>query len=576
MKIEDSQNNEFSPEVVETAKNILYKKTVAENAKGVSKSKARLSILEEAEQIEAAYRKKCPESFLTFQRGLTIASATGPRVFENCVAPFQTKCFEDIAPNLHAVRDGNMPAMRRFWIERTKKASKDADLAVIMVWLLCFPKKPLYMQVGAANREQAGIVKERMTHLLHWNPWLNDYMTIVQSEARSKAVLADGSPMAKLNILSSDVAGAHGGTPDVLIINELSHINKYEFAENLMDNADGVAQGLVIVATNAGIKGTKAEVWRNNALVSSEWSAHVLAEPAPWHSQKTLKDAKKRNTRSRYARLWEGVWQSGKGDAVDEGYIDIAFSKLQGPTLERIPGMTYVAGLDLGITHDHAAVFVTMIDERNQEISSALWKAWTPDPKTKEVNLMDVEEACLEIHKLYNVFRFEYDPFQAKLMAQRLIKAGVPMHEMTFSNTTNLTAMATCFIQVVEGRRISLYDDEEGRLRRDIGKFSIVEKSYGYKLEAVSDEYGHADVGTAMVITLPLAVDLMRGLSGLQEDDVLFDEEAETNEELTEEEVQELPDELRELYNSENQVAKQKGSKRLRLSQIEDPFADLV
>ena len=64
------------------------------------------------------------------------------------------------------------PKMQRFWIERTKKASKDADLAVIMMWLVAFPVRPLYMQVGAADRVQAGIVKDRMSHLLHHNPWL--------------------------------------------------------------------------------------------------------------------------------------------------------------------------------------------------------------------------------------------------------------------------------------------------------------------------------------------------------------------------------------------------------------------
>ena len=41
----------------------------------------------------------------------------------------------------------------------------------------------------------------------------------------------------------------------------------------------------------------------------------------------------------------------------------------------------------------------------------------------------------------------------------------------------------------------------------DLSRLTIVEKSYGYKLEAVRNESGHADLATALAIALPIAVE---------------------------------------------------------------------
>src|SRR5690606_31470606 len=111
--------------------------------------------------------------------------------------------------------------------------------------------------------------------------------------------------------------------------------------------------------------------------------------------------------------------------------------------------------------------------------------------------------------KNYRVRMNFYDPTEARLMAQQLIPRGVPMKEMSFSKTSNLDKMAHGLMQVVEDACLKCYDDPEGTLRRDFGKFTIEEKSYGWRLTAVRDEYGHADVGTALVIALPAAIEMM-------------------------------------------------------------------
>jgi hypothetical protein len=101
--------------------------------------------------------------------------------------------------------------------------------------------------------------------------------------------------------------------------------------------------------------------------------------------------------------------------------------------------------------------------------------------------------------------------------------------------------------------RLLCYEDPEGRLRRDFGKFSITAKiPSGYKLEAVSDEYGHADVGTALIICLPRAMLMLGGYGGLEQDEDMFGGD-EQELDLTKEEMDSLPDDLKDIYGSGGQ-----------------------
>ena len=70
----------------------------------------------------------------------------------------------------------------------------------------------------------------------------------------------------------------------------------------------------------------------------------------------------------------------------------------------------------------------------------------------------------------------------------------------------NLTKMASTLIQVFSGRRIDLIRDPQ--LIDDLLRLSIVERPYGYRLEAVSDDRGHADRATALAIALPIAAEI--------------------------------------------------------------------
>ncbi len=289
---------------------------------------------------------------LAFIAELMIPGARGPVRFGDAMADFQRETFAALAPALLAVACGSKPPIGRYWIERTKGGSKDSDLACAILWLVAFTRRPLTGQVGAADADQADELRRAAVAILRLNPWLEQRVEIRASEVRSHATESI------VEIIAADKAGSHGARPDVLILNELSHVTRQEFAENLLDNAAKVPHGLAIIATNAGFTDTWQERWRAIAKTSGRWAFHQFTQPAPWLDPAEIAEAERRNSRSRYLRLWWGVWSTGGGDALDADDLAAAFDATARPLISTEPEFGFAAGLDLGIRRGHAAITV--------------------------------------------------------------------------------------------------------------------------------------------------------------------------------------------------------------------------
>lgn len=509
-----------------------------------------MSNAERKEQLAAELRKRSAESYLAFLYSLTIDSVTRPKKgqkLNDCIAPFQRKCFEDIAPSIEQLRDGEEPDIRRVWWERTKKASKDGDIGATVLWLIAFARRPFKVTIGAVDRDQAKEIKLRISRILYRNSWLDELVAVHNYEVKNRK----RPDLVQCEIVATDIkGGAHGGLPDLLVLNEVTHIgNSWTFVDTMLANADGVPNGMVICASNAGYKGTEAELLMKHARNSDFWYFHALRKPAPWTSKKALKDAREREpSLLEYERLWKGKWIALKGEGLDQDKIDAMLKRRKGPEQGRRKGWRYVAGLDIGVNHDHSGIVVLGANRRRRKIRVAWLRGFEPKPvkgsTRKQVWLPTVKKTCRSVWKKFGVEWFGYDPDQAVMMAQELGAEGCPMVEWRFG-AANLGLMANALIQELNNDSIEGYDDAEGRLKRDIGKFMIVKKSYGYRLEATSDVYGHADVGTALVIALPQAVRLMEGWEPMRPDDILA---YDSDEPMTDEEIEGLPDEEKEMW----------------------------
>jgi phage terminase large subunit-like protein len=478
-----------------------------------------------------------PQQFL---ENLYVPTAKGPRRFGDVIATFQRDRFGLLIPSLAAMVQGKTPPATRFWIEATKGASKDSDLCICLLYLLLFSKRTLRIQIGAYDAEQADEIRLIAKQILRIDAPLNRAAAGL-IEVRGESIL-NTKTESRAQILTTDSKGSHGSRPDVVLVNELSHVADREFCETLLDNADKVPGGLVIIATNAGFVPSWQAEWKATAVDSGRWTIHEYKQPAPWISPDDLAESKRRNPPLRYARLWRGEWVAdGGGDALASDLLQAACT-LAGPTMVRERGWAYVAGVDLGISRDASAVAVvarhvghlertaepsrepllpfqeTMIDlglrepqitERTEwipgtgKLKLVRVAVWNPTPGGK-VNLSDIETTLLGLHSVYGFSSVACDPWQAALLIERLQRAGVPATATEFTSP-NLRSMAQATLDAFQERTLSIWPDDV--LLRDLRSLRVKETGNSFRLISNRGDgaTAHSDLATAAVLAIHAA-----------------------------------------------------------------------
>lgn len=437
-----------------------------------------------------------------------IPTAGGDVPLSKSWAEFQREAFRVLADCVKAIAIGQKPPYRGLWLERTKGGSKDSDVGLGLLWLLMFATRPQVIELGADDLDQILETYKAMVAVIRCNPWMNERLTVLRNRI---ACQATGS---ECLFLTRDASGSHGSRPTATVCNELSHCNDGDFIATMLDNADKIANNLAIICTNAGHRNTWQYRWRETYRTDPDWFFQKIDYPAPWIDPKKVADAERRNPPSRFLRLWKGVWASGTGDALEATDIEASVT-LPGPAYTAEPGISYLAGLDLGVKRDHSALCVVGCDHATSKVKLASVESWKPLPGGA-VNLEQVRQGVLSAFRRFGITGVFYDPWQCEYMAQTLRNDGVVMEAVPFTGAA-LTKMASVLLETFRSHRIELYRDPE--LLADLERLSIVERSYGYRLESTRDSNGHADRATALAIVLPTATELSAvQISTYQED----------------------------------------------------------
>src|SRR5262249_4157484 len=128
-----------------------------------------------------------------------------------------------------------------------------------------FSRRALKIQVGASDRDQAAEVRSAAEDIVREVDCLRGMVSIDQWQIKCEST---GSVC---RILAADAAGASGGRPDVLLLEELVMIGDEDFATNLLNNASKIPGSLTIIQTNAGFQNTWQWRLRELARTSDRW-----------------------------------------------------------------------------------------------------------------------------------------------------------------------------------------------------------------------------------------------------------------------------------------------------------------
>jgi hypothetical protein len=441
----------------------------------------------------------CPAAFREDLLVRVISKGKSLFRFGELQAEFQRCDFAAMDDSLIALAKGEEPPKRRFWWERTKKASKDSDLAMQVQWALAFASWDMSIQIGAEDQEQANEIRLRIVRSLRANRWLREILHI------TKDAICNPKNGATCTILTSDEFSAHGSIPDWLIVNELSHLSNRGYVDNLFDNVYGVSHALLSIATNAGHLDSWQYKMRETIRESDLWVFSAYSQPAPWHDAKYLALRQKESGgNTRFLRLWHGVWGLDREGALSADAVRRCITLDRPVMIHECEGRPFIASLDLGRTRDHSALVVMNYDPYKETFALAYCRSWKPPEIGQPIDTLMVKRECLRVMRKYNPIALVYDPAEGGEDAAQYLRAetGVPTWLFEFKNPSLRQLAASVLLEVFAERRIQLYDDPD--LIRDLFRLEIKEgKTGGFSITSNrDDEHGHADRGIAMTMLL--------------------------------------------------------------------------
>ena len=140
-------------------------------------------------------------------------------------------------------------------------------------------------------------------------------------------------------------------------------------------------------------------------------------------------------------------------------------------------------GIDASVKHDSTALVAVGFYVKAQQVRLINHRIFTPSPDRPIDFERQVEQTVLDWHGRYRVRSVRFDPYQMVPVSQRLTREGAPMQE--FPQTSgNLTEMSSNLYELVTGRNIVVYPNEEIRLA--VARAVAVEGTRGPRTRSTS------------------------------------------------------------------------------------------
>ncbi len=151
-------------------------------------------------------------------------------------------------------------------------------------------------------------------------------------------------------------------------------------------------------------------------------------------------------------------------------------------------------GIDASVRHDSTALAAVTWCKDQQQVRLVTHRIFTPNPNREIDFAIDVEQTLRDLNQRFALRAVWYDPFQMAASSQRLLREGIPMKEYP-QTVGNLTAMGENLFQLIKGRNLLVYPDDEIRLA--VSRAVAVEGPRGWKI--AKDKQSHQiDIVIAM------------------------------------------------------------------------------
>jgi hypothetical protein len=203
------------------------------------------------------------------------------------------------------------------------------------------------------------------------------------------------------------------------------------------------------------------------------WSTTPVA---PWQTPRWIEQQRATMRPVAFARMILNQWVASESVFVEMPWWDACVDHGMRPVLSD-QSMHIWVGVDASTKRDSTAIVAVTADNSAARL---VWhRTFQPSPENPLDFEESIEKTILDLQRRFAVVAVLYDPYQMQSSAQRLTKAGVPMHE--FPQTMgNITAASNNLFEIIKHRNLVVYPDDDMRLA--VSRAVASEGARGWKI----------------------------------------------------------------------------------------------
>jgi phage terminase large subunit-like protein len=372
---------------------------------------------------------------------------------------------------------------------RSRGYAKTSDQAGVQTTVMLAQAPPgSRLYAVAADLDQGRLIVEAIDGFARRTPELRGALDV---NAYRVTVTRTGTT---LEVLPADGPSAWGLRPWFVTVDEFAQWPDTRGARTVWEAVTSAVAKVhgcrLVVLTTAGDPAHWSRRVLDHALTDPLWRVHEVAGPAPWLDPRKVEEQRRRLPDSVYRRLFLNEWVSGEDRLVSAEDL-AACVVLDGPQA-RLPGMAYVAGVDVGLKNDRTAVAVCHIAHGTVTLDRlAVWSGTRLQP----VRLTDVEEYLAKVARDYRA-QIVVDPWQSAQLTERLRRRNVRVREFPFT-AQSVGRIASTLYLLLRERNLRLPDDPE--LLDELANVRLRETSPGV-LRMDHDSGRHDDRAIALAL----------------------------------------------------------------------------
>ena len=275
----------------------------------------------------------------------------------DCREPWQDEIVEPMIPAIEQAAGlrSDYDGPTSFFYVLPRGHDKTGLIGRLATWAVAYAQRQIRCACAASTKGQAGLLLDSIDRELELNSWVEDRLESYRNELRGN--------LGKLEVLSSEAGSSSGRIDDLVILDELTFWPDDSLYKILLSGRAKRPGSVVVVITNAGIRGTWQHKRLKRAKKSDRW--HVYEAPqgeilASWMSEEDIEDIRDQIDPMFARRVLGNEWiVATENPLLSRDLIKRQMLKsLWHPLPDRVSLNTELyMGVDFGFTNDRTVIW---------------------------------------------------------------------------------------------------------------------------------------------------------------------------------------------------------------------------